>query len=412
MFIFLRNFYFFIVENILGKPISIRKTIFFIEWTILLTSALKFIIFHFALPDSYFDLPQFDRNEYNEYAVVASIFFCMVLSFFFPVNSNIWIRIGYIALEFYFGVVILGYTHEIYRFLVISKSYFLLSRRDSLIFIGASGCFYIFDNNWRIYNNFEITRSYWCNSKYQLQNAVLDTTISSIVVYLSASIFVVLFNFIILAEKKSRQRAEYLAQEVEILAANLERNRIAREIHDSLGHTLTALNVQLELAQNLRQKKPTKALEIINTVKLLADQCLQDVRSSVQTIRQSEFNLNEALQTLIENFKQNQVLEIETEINLPQLPLQTSHQLYCIVQEGLTNIQKHARASNVKLRGFSTPEEVILEIIDNGRGFDINLPRSGFGLRGMQERVQILNGEFKITSVLGKSTRIQVKIPL
>lgn len=99
-------------------------------------------------------------------------------------------------------------------------------------------------------------------------------------------------------------------------------------------------------------------------------------------------------------------------MNLPKLPLQTSHQLYCVVQEGLTNIQKHAHASYVTLRGQPTADGIILELEDDGTGFNCELPHSGFGLRGMQERVQILGGQLKIHTTPGQGTRIQVMIPL
>jgi signal transduction histidine kinase len=114
----------------------------------------------------------------------------------------------------------------------------------------------------------------------------------------------------------------------------------------------------------------------------------------------------------VEQVGRNQSFIIHLNVKLPLLPIQTSHQLYCIVQEGLTNIQKHACASVVSLNGYQTSEGIILELIDDGQGFDVNAPASGFGLRGMQERVQILGGELKIDSYPGKGTQIQVIISL
>ena len=102
-----------------------------------------------------------------------------------------------------------------------------------------------------------------------------------------------LLSFAVIAERKSRQKAEFLAKEVEALAATLERTRIARDIHDSLGHTLTTLDIQLEVAQTLRQRAPEQALQALDTAKLLASQCLADVRRAVQTMRQTNFNLNQ-----------------------------------------------------------------------------------------------------------------------
>jgi signal transduction histidine kinase len=96
---------------------------------------------------------------------------------------------------------------------------------------------------------------------------------------------------------------------------------------------------------------------------------------------------------------------------LPSLPIPLSHHLYCIVKEGLVNIQKHAQASTIWIRGQVIAEEIILEIADNGRGFDFQSPRSGFGLTGIEERVQLLNGQFMIHSQLNQGTQLQIIIP-
>jgi signal transduction histidine kinase len=225
------------------------------------------------------------------------------------------------------------------------------------------------------------------------------------------SLFVILMGFVMVSEQKSRKRAEALAVEVETLAATLERTRIARDIHDSLGHTLTSLDVQLELAQKLCRRDPSKAVETIDTAKLLASQCLQDTRQAVQTMRQSPFDLNNALSTLVSQIQPNQQFEIQTQLNLPPLPLQTSRQLYCIVQEGLTNIQRHAQATRIQIQGKGTEAGIQIKLIDNGCGFDHLDRPTGFGLRGMQERVQMLGGNLKIDSSPNQGTEIEVWVP-
>ncbi len=114
---------------------------------------------------------------------------------------------------------------------------------------------------------------------------------------------------------------------------------------------------------------------------------------------------------LVEQVKQSQSFQVHVDIQLPPLPLSTSHQLYCIVKEGLTNIQRHAQANGVSLNSCSTSESITLELSDNGKGFDVKRPHMGFGLRGMEERVQILGGRIKIDSRIGEGTQIQVVIP-
>lgn len=215
----------------------------------------------------------------------------------------------------------------------------------------------------------------------------------------------------VIAEQKSRKRAEALAQQVESLGIALERTRIARDIHDSLGHTLTNLQVQLAVAQEFRQHDINQAFRAIDLAKGLADQCVEDVSRSLSTMRQFNLNLNQACNSLIEQVKQNQAWQIQWQMNLPDLPLSISYHLYCIVKEGLINIQKHAQASRICIRGERTPEGIVLEIDDNGRGFDPQMPKTGFGLKGIEERVQSLNGRLKIHSQLNQGTQIQIVVP-
>jgi signal transduction histidine kinase len=245
-----------------------------------------------------------------------------------------------------------------------------------------------------------------------INNTIIRHTVSITASYIPTSIFVVMFSFTIIAERKSRERAEILAKEVESLAATLERTRIARDIHDSLGHTLTTLDVQLELAQRLYIKQSEQASQALDTAKLLSSQCLQDVRRALQTMRSQDFNLNEALQNLVEQVRINQSFSVDVKVNLPPIPLQPSHQIFCIIQEGLTNIQKHAKAEFICLTGNSVVGGVQLELSDDGCGFDINASTSGYGLRGMHERVQMLGGNLTINSSPAIGTKIVVWIPL
>jgi signal transduction histidine kinase len=229
--------------------------------------------------------------------------------------------------------------------------------------------------------------------------------------YSAANTLAIVFSLMVISEQKSRRRAEALTQQVESLGVTLERTRIARDIHDSLGHTLTNLQVQLAVAQEFRQHNLDQAFRAIDVAKCLTDQCIEDVSQSLSTMRQSRLDLNQALNLLIEQVKQNQSLQIQWEMNLPDLPLSVSHHLYCIVKEGLVNIQKHAQASKICIQGKAISEEIIVGITDNGRGFDLQVSRSGFGLQGIEERVQLLNGRFEIHSQPNQGTQIQIVIP-
>ncbi|MEL6501788.1 MAG: sensor histidine kinase, partial [Cyanobacteria bacterium J06623_1] len=209
------------------------------------------------------------------------------------------------------------------------------------------------------------------------------------------------------ANEKLRQ----YALRIENQATLEERNRIAREIHDSLGHTLTNLNIQLKVAQKLRDRDLDKAFEAIDIAALLSFQCIEDVSHAVQTMRRNNFDLNRALNNLLEQSRNDYSFQVKYEISLPSLALLSSHQIYYVVKEGLFNVQKHARASKVSFQGYSTAKQIILKLQDNGVGFDRQQISSGFGLQGIQERVQALNGELNIDSAPGKGTQILVTIP-
>ncbi|MEL6385222.1 MAG: ATP-binding protein, partial [Cyanobacteria bacterium J06626_18] len=128
-------------------------------------------------------------------------------------------------------------------------------------------------------------------------------------------------------------------------------------------------------------------------------------------MRQGQFDLSAALTALVEQMNQAHAFNVKAQVDLPQLPLQVSQQLYLIVKEGLTNIQKHSQASAVNLWAQTTPEGVSIGLSDNGVGFETEGMGSGFGLRGMRERVQLLQGQMQIHSSADQGTLIQVTIP-
>lgn len=389
---------------------SIIRTFRYIEWTLLFSCFVLYLFNNIKIPGLY------AAQQLNFFIMLASLTLCFFCSLIFPINRPTWQRLVYIFLEIILVIIVneMVFNYPMLIYFVLCKSCFLFKQNYVIITAISTGIIWNLVIALTIHRRLEFERLHIAESiarLYDTNSILILNFINISASYLATSIFVILFSFVVIAEQKSRRKAEMLAKEVKILAATLERTRIARDIHDSLGHTLTTLDVQLELAQKLHQRNSTQALQALDTAKLLASQCLQEVRRAVQTMRQSDFNLNEALNTLVEQVKQNQKFIIQVELNLPQLPLQTSHQLYCIVQEGLTNIQKHAQADCVKLRSWSNAESITIEIIDNGRGFNLELPHSGFGLRGMHERVQMLGGKLYIETRFGQGTKIQVTIP-
>jgi signal transduction histidine kinase len=221
----------------------------------------------------------------------------------------------------------------------------------------------------------------------------------------------------ILAEKQAKEELAIANQRIRTYALRAqengslqERNRIAREIHDSLGHSLTALNLHLEMAVKLSQVKPDKAREVLIEAKRLGSIALQDVRQSVSTLRSDPLHdrdLAAAIHKLADEFKLSNYIQPVCHLDLPpDLPPAVATAIYRIVQEALTNISKYAQADAVAIeiqthiRGANSAKftELELRVTDNGDGFNPTNNLTGFGLQGMRERVLSLQGKFEIIS--------------
>ncbi|NET00912.1 MAG: sensor histidine kinase [Sphaerospermopsis sp. SIO1G2] len=236
-------------------------------------------------------------------------------------------------------------------------------------------------------------------------------------------VFVLLLMNAVLSERESRdkltranEKLRQYALKIENQATLEERNRIAREIHDSLGHSLTALNLQLETALKLSQSDIPRAMTFLVTAKELASKALQDVRQSVSTMRiqpLQEKSLGEAVEILAANFQRSSGIAIKCQIQIQHpLPVEMNIPIYRIIQESITNIAKYAQASIVNLVLISDINSVKLTIEDNGQGFNVQQNTTGFGLQSMRDRTLALGGEFTINSARNAGCQILVFIPL
>jgi signal transduction histidine kinase len=325
---------------------------------------------------------------------------------FLPVNSPLWYRRIYIALAVIATIVSEAYDFNSFTLYCtfLLKGCFLLPRRDVIIiasiFVIVSSSIYTARVPEIIEGAMNIDLRLYLNPTRLITGYIASR--------FGNCIFVLLVGTIWRAEQKSRQKADRLTHQVETLATDLERNRIARDIHDTLGHSLTSLDVQIELAQRLQFTEPERAQQSIDLAKKLSSQALDNVRQALGTMKRSNFDLTEAIVALSE---QNQPFQIHVDVKFPILSLQSSYQLYCIVQESLTNIQKHAQADRVTITGSIISNGTILEICDNGKGFNLDRPHTGFGLRNMKERVQCLGGEFALHSKIGRGTQLKIFVP-
>lgn len=210
------------------------------------------------------------------------------------------------------------------------------------------------------------------------------------------------------------QLQEY-SQKIEDLAAVQERNRIARDIHDSLGHALTSLNIQLQTAVKLWQKNPNQAHPFLAQAQKLGVTAMREVRQSVGTLRADEIDdqpLELKIQALIDNFRSGTGLTVYSKIAYSTpVSFQIKKTIYRIVQEALTNIAKYAQATKVEIKLNVTETKVYLSVQDNGQGFKLNQSKTGYGLQGMQERINAVKGCLQIQTSPGNGCRIMVEIP-
>jgi two-component system NarL family sensor kinase len=215
------------------------------------------------------------------------------------------------------------------------------------------------------------------------------------------------------------ERARLFARSAE-LGALEERNRLAREIHDTLAQGLAGITLQLETAEALLESGvPAEAVRAsVEQALSSARQNLEDARRSVLDLRAAPLegrSLPEALTRLVSDFNQRGDLQVEHRLegaNQP-LPSRVEAGLYRVAQEALENVAQHAGARHAALHLLITPEQVILEIADDGRGFEPGqIPPGRFGLAGINERVRLLGGSLELKSSPGAGTVVRATVPL
>src|SRR6266446_6166378 len=196
-----------------------------------------------------------------------------------------------------------------------------------------------------------------------------------------------------------------------------ERNRMARDIHDTLAQGFTGVIVQLEAAEDAFSCGCRKeANDHLRRAGELARRSLSEARRSVHALRPQalqEHNFWDALKGIIKNTTFGTALhtKFEAQGKLPELPRPWQENLLHIGQEALTNTLKYARARNFETRLSYKARELSLELRDDGDGFKAKERHDGVGLTGMRERVEQMGGELKITSSRGKGTKITVVLP-
>jgi signal transduction histidine kinase len=208
-----------------------------------------------------------------------------------------------------------------------------------------------------------------------------------------------------------------LYEQAQELASLQERQRLARELHDSVSQALYAIGLGAHTAREAIASDSEQALASIDYVLALAEAGLAEMRALIFELRPESLEIEGLVAALT---KQVAVLRTRYKLNVeadlgeePDLSMEMKHALYRIAQEALHNIVKHARASVVVLRLARQANEIILQVRDNGRGFDQAGHFPGhLGLRSMHERVSKMGGTLTIESVPGQGTCVGVRMPI
>jgi signal transduction histidine kinase len=203
------------------------------------------------------------------------------------------------------------------------------------------------------------------------------------------------------------------------LAALRERERLARDLHDSLGHALVTLTVQLEAIQRLSTIDPARAAALIDEMKSLTRSSMEALRRSLANLRApglGERSLTQAARDLAADITKRTGLHIDVQLaeGADRLQPAVAEAVWRVAQEGLTNAEKHACAQSASLTLTLAPQLAVVHVTDDGVGLSVDAERQPghYGLRGLRERVEGLGGTLQLGQVDGKGTRIEVRLPV
>jgi signal transduction histidine kinase len=245
----------------------------------------------------------------------------------------------------------------------------------------------------------------------------LTTTLIQSVIFLAVGFSI---SFLMNRIRKQQQSLEeanlnltHYASTLDQLATTRERNRLARELHDTLAHTLSGLSVQLETIKAYWDVDPKMAREALERSSTAAHTGLEETRRALKALRVSplaDLGLTQALTILAKDSASRSNLKLDLSIaeKLPVLSPDVEQCIYRVAQEAITNAVNHAQPTLLKVKLENLDDHVKLTVQDNGSGFDLEKSTNPdhFGLTGMQERTQLVGGELKIQSIPGSGTQI------
>ena len=255
-----------------------------------------------------------------------------------------------------------------------------------------------------------------------------DAVWANLPLFVAGQVFILVFTQMAVSEELARYEVQNLVEELGAanrqlrefalqaadLAISKERNRMAREIHDGLGHHLTALNMQIKAARAVLPSNYQRTSELLENAESLTQRALLDVRQSVSALREtgnSLLSLPEQIQSALRVCEENGI-EVRFQVvgEQREVPPQTSLTLFRCTQECANNALKHSRAAQVVVvLDYTSQGDVEFVFRDDGVGSrDIE---GGFGLIGMKERVSLLEGEMMIRTEVGRGFEVDIRLP-
>lgn len=212
------------------------------------------------------------------------------------------------------------------------------------------------------------------------------------------------------------QKLRKYALSSEKLAHTQERNRLARELHDTLAHTLSSTAVQLEATKALFDRNPNEARKMLAQTLENTKNGLVETRRALADLRTSDlesFGLTRAIRNMATSAAERGgfTVDFHMDKDLDMLPDDITHCLYRTALESVENALRHANPKKIVISLISEDEKILLNVSDDGVGFNqTDVKKEHFGIRGMRERVEMLGGKMKIVSSPGSGTRVEVEL--
>lgn len=359
-----------------------------LKGTIFIITAI-FVYNHFFLYD-------FNKNKIKLSTILIDGMLCFIYGFLFPSSTLYFILVGVTAITLFLS----GFDKKIrHRLLWGSLFLWLIVMLECFI---RTGYVDLFDNLTGV------------------SFVIFGTVVGDLIRKLYDASEVVTLQYEQLSRsheelEEAHQQLRKYAQTVEQLTVDRERNRIAREIHDTVGHKMTALLVQLQLARELMKQNKPKAEVALNICGVLARDALEEVRFSVKAIHSDEGSQQTfivSIRKLFEDFYKS--ADLQTTFDLAGdptvIPNTLQPTLIRIIQETLTNAKRHGHATLCFVALSCTQEKITLTIKDNGYGVSKVTP--GFGLINMKERIEEHGGTVFFQSTHQGGFKIDVELPL